>query len=121
MSRPIRPSSLVGAVLGVVGVAAFTGGLDAVPAAFAAWAHPLRPGLLLALLAGGAVGGGVLAQSLAPQRRRARARARDGGPGWSIVAAAVAVVAIVYGKGFGEPLRAAARRVVALIVGDGAA
>lgn len=121
MSRSVRLSTLVGALLGVLGVAALTGGLDAVPATFAEWADPFRPGLLLALLAGGAAGGAVLAQSLAPRRRRKSKKAADGGPGWSVVAAVLAIVAIVYGKGFGEPVRAAARRVVALILGDGAA
>ena len=120
MSRSIRLSTLAGALLGAFGVAVFAGDLDALAAGLDAWAGVLQPGLALALVAGGAVGGGILAQSLVPRRRR-RKTADGGGPSWALVLGLLGVVAVLYGKAFGEPLRAAVGKVVALMIGDGSA
>ena len=116
MSRSVRLSTLAGALVGALAVAAFMGDPDALSAGLTAWAHPMSAGLALALVAGGAAGGAVLLQSLMPRRRRG-----GGGPSWLAVAGVLGLVAVLYGKLLEAPLRAAVGRVVSLIVGDGAA
>ena len=100
MPRSLRLVTLAGALGGAACVVVLGGDAAALADGVQAWAGALPLAWAAAFVAAGAIAGGGLARSLAPDRRRA---AGDG-PAWPLVLAVVGVAAILYGTAGGAPL-----------------